>query len=80
MRIVCRSAAALGFLGQSQTVQVRRGRLCFQQRASLAESRGKAELWDLVWGEDVVVQAVREGGLRGEKDVLLTLSHIAAQL
>ncbi|KAG7223423.1 hypothetical protein INR49_015526 [Caranx melampygus] len=65
--------AALGFLGQ--TVQVRRDRLCFQRRSSLAEPRGKAELRDIVWGEDVVVQAMRKGGLRREEEVLLTLSH-----
>lgn len=56
------------------------GCVCFQPRASPAEPRGQAELWDLVWGEDVVVQIVREAGLARDKDIFLTLSQVTTDL
>lgn len=50
-----------------------------QRRVSLAKPRRQAELGDLVWGEDVAGQLVRETGIRTEEAFLTALPQEAVE-
>lgn len=56
------------------------GWLSFRRWASLAKPGRQGEFGDVVRRDDVAVQILRDAGLRGEEDILFTVSHVAIQL